>query len=490
MATRGSSGVWAAVGSSGSKRRTGSNQPGAGNNKVHPTGSGTGSASTAADHRKSIVRRTRDSLLCKLTLLLVETYRTANPHFRYTQHQNPRRVLTKPSKPARNDGFDNDDNDYILYVNDLLGEDADRRYQIIDILGQGTFGQVVKCQHVKSGTVVAVKVIKNKPAYFNQSLMEVNVLEMLNNKFDKHDKRHIIRLKDSFVFRRHLCLVFESLSINLYELIKQNQFRGLDLTLVRSFTSQIMDALTCLAEAKLIHCDLKPENILLRGLHENQLKVIDFGSACMEHQTVYTYIQSRFYRSPEVLLGLPYTNAIDVWSLGCIVAELFLGLPIFPGTSEYNQVSRIVDMLGVPPAYMIEVGKNAKAYFVKVAGGEPLAPNPAGGANAAAGSRRGATRTPAVYKLKSREQYSREYNTNEQPSKRYFAGTSLREVIMQYPMSRKLSGAELDDHLRQRECLVDFLRGLLHLNPIERWSAQQAKCIRLSRRRVARAVAA
>jgi dual specificity protein kinase YAK1 len=74
--------------------------------------------------------------------------------------------------------------------------------------------------------------------------------------------------------------------------------------------------------------------------------VIDFGSACHERQTVYTYIQSRFYRSPEVLLGIPYTAAIDMWSLGCIAVELFLGLPLFPGTSEYNQITRIVEMLG------------------------------------------------------------------------------------------------------------------------------------------------
>lgn len=81
-------------------------------------------------------------------------------------------------------------------------------------------------------------------------------------------------------------------------------------------------------------------------LQSPSIKVIDFGSACHEMQTVYTYIQSRFYRSPEVLLGLPYSTSIDMWSLGCIVVELFLGLPLFPGTSEYNQVSRITDMLG------------------------------------------------------------------------------------------------------------------------------------------------
>ena len=158
--------------------------------------------------------------------------------------------------------------------------------------------------------------------------------------------------------------MFELLSSNLYELIKQNSFGGLSTQLVKVFTAQLLDSLTILNEAKLIHCDLKPENILLQScviltlpspsppthsfhrLQTPQIKIIDFGSACHERQTVYTYIQSRFYRSPEVLLGLSYNSAIDMWSLGCIAVELFLGLPLFPGTSEYNQITRIVDMLG------------------------------------------------------------------------------------------------------------------------------------------------
>ncbi|RYZ70859.1 MAG: hypothetical protein EOP05_12695, partial [Proteobacteria bacterium] len=95
------------------------------------------------------------------------------------------------------------------------------------------------------------------------------------------------------------------------------------------------------------------------------IKIIDFGSACDERQTVYTYIQSRFYRSPEVLLGLPYSAAIDMWSLGCIVVELFLGLPLFPGSSEYNQVSRITEMLGLAPHWMLEMGKQSGEFFEK-----------------------------------------------------------------------------------------------------------------------------
>ena len=138
------------------------------------------------------------------------------------------------------------------------------RYLILDVLGQGTFGQVVKCQNLRTLEVVAVKVVKNKTAYFNQSMMEVSVLDTLNTKFDRSDENHILRLKDTFIHKSHLCLVFELLSVNLYELIKQNAFRGLSTTLVRVFTQQLLIALGLLNKAKLIHCDLKPENILLK----------------------------------------------------------------------------------------------------------------------------------------------------------------------------------------------------------------------------------
>lgn len=207
------------------------------------------------------------SPLQALTTHLPSTYRICNPAFQYESSRNPRRVLTKPSKGTKNDGYDNEDSDYILYVNDILGSEETNhknRYLILDVLGQGTFGQVVKCQNLKTQEVVAVKVIKNKTAYFNQSMMEVSVLDLLNGRMDKNDDHHILRLKDTFIHRQHLCLVFELLSVNLYELIKQNQFRGLSTTLVRVFAQQLLNALCLLTKAKLIHCDLKPENILLK----------------------------------------------------------------------------------------------------------------------------------------------------------------------------------------------------------------------------------
>lgn len=207
------------------------------------------------------------SPLRALTTDLPATYRICNPGFKYESSRNPRRVLTKPSKGVKNDGYDNEDSDYILYVNDILGSEESghkNRYLILDVLGQGTFGQVVKCQNLKTQEVVAVKVVKNRTAYFNQSMMEVSVLDLLNKQMDKNDDHHLLRLKDTFIHRQHLCLVFELLSVNLYELIKQNQFRGLSTTLVRVFAQQLLTGLSLLHKARLIHCDLKPENILLK----------------------------------------------------------------------------------------------------------------------------------------------------------------------------------------------------------------------------------
>jgi serine/threonine protein kinase len=146
------------------------------------------------------------------------------------------------------------------------------------------------------------------------------------------------------MYRNHQCLVFEMLSLNLYELLKNTQFGGVSLNLIRKFAKQILKALSFLArpDVDIIHCDLKPENILLRHPKRSGIKVIDFGSSCKSNKRMYSYIQSRFYRSPEVMLGLPYGVAIDMWSLGCILAEMHTGEPLFSGSDQFDQMQKIV----------------------------------------------------------------------------------------------------------------------------------------------------
>uniref|UniRef100_A0ACB8EBA8 Uncharacterized protein n=1 Tax=Sphaerodactylus townsendi TaxID=933632 RepID=A0ACB8EBA8_9SAUR len=107
------------------------------------------------------------------------------------------------------------------------------------------------------------------------------------------------------------------------------------------------------------------ENILINQPQPGQIsfKVIDFGSSCFEHQRVYTYVQSRFYRSPEVILGHPYATSIDMWSLGCIMAELYTGYPLFPGENEAEQLACIMEILGLPPTDFIQTASRRRNFF-------------------------------------------------------------------------------------------------------------------------------
>ncbi|KAK6644901.1 hypothetical protein RUM43_001177 [Polyplax serrata] len=177
-----------------------------------------------------------------------------------------------------------------------------------------------------------------------------------------------LRLKRHFMWRNHLCLVFELLSYNLYDLLRNTNFRGVSLNLTRKFAQQLCTALLFLStpELNIIHCDLKPENILLCNPKRSAIKIVDFGSSCQLGQRIYQYIQSRFYRSPEVLLGIPYDLAIDMWSLGCILVEMHTGEPLFSGTNEVDQMNKIIEVLGMPPKHLLDQAHKARKYFDKL----------------------------------------------------------------------------------------------------------------------------
>lgn len=265
-------------------------------------------------------------------------------------------TIRRPSQPGGamfNHGYDDERGDYLVVEGDHLCY----RYEVVGILGKGSFGQVVQCRDHKTGKSVAVKIIRNKKRFHTQALVEVKILQQLiewvsfyrktrcaryiyiyiyTDKAlqDPEDKHFMVRMTDSFSFRNHLCIVTELLSINLYELIKANHFAGFSTVLIRRFTTQMLGSLQLMRSHRIVHCDLKPENILLCHPSKSAIKVIDFGSSCLETEKgefgsclfsgrmlmlvvqVYTYIQSRFYRSPEVILGMNYAMAIDMWSLG------------------------------------------------------------------------------------------------------------------------------------------------------------------------------
>jgi dual specificity tyrosine-phosphorylation-regulated kinase 2/3/4 len=128
----------------------------------------------------------------------------------------------------------------------------------------------------------------------------------------------------------------------------------------------MLACLVLLQNKRIIHCDLKPENILLYEARKADIRVIDFGSSCKEEEKVYTYIQSRFYRSPEVILGSTYGLGIDMWSFGCILAELWTGYPLFPGENEQEQLACIMEIFGPPDRHLVERCTRKKLFFDSV----------------------------------------------------------------------------------------------------------------------------
>jgi len=259
---------------------------------------------------------------------------------------------------AHNHAYDDDRGDYNIVLHDHILY----RYEVMNPLGKGSFGQVVRTYDYKTGGYSALKMVRNKKRFHHQALVEVKILEHIR-KQDVESTSNVVHMMDNFYFRGHLCITFELLSINLYEFIKNNNFQGVSLGLIRRFAIQLLAALRFLRKQHIIHCDLKPENVLLKNPTKSGIKVIDFGSSCFEDERVYTYIQSRFYRSPEVILGIPYDVAIDMWSFGCILAELYTGYPLFPGDNEVEQLACIMEVRGVPPQSSLNEATRVKMFF-------------------------------------------------------------------------------------------------------------------------------
>lgn len=276
------------------------------------------------------------------------------------------------SVAANNHSYDDERGDYIIVLHDHILY----RYEVMNPLGKGSFGQVVRTLDFKTNGYVALKMVRNKKRFHHQALVEVKILEHIRER-DVESTSNVVHMLDYFYFRNHLCITFELLSINLYEFIKNNNFQGVSLGLIRRFAIQLLAALRFLRKQHIIHCDLKPENVLLKNPTKSGIKVIDFGSSCFEDERVYTYIQSRFYRSPEVILGIPYDVAIDMWSFGCILAELYTGYPLYPGENEVEQLACIMEVCGVPPPRILESATRIKMFF-DASGNPRLVPNSRG----------------------------------------------------------------------------------------------------------------
>ena len=169
--------------------------------------------------------------MSQFTAGLADMYRRCNPDFQFDESMKPQRVMTEvPNNVTYNDGFDNENGDYIVRIDDVITSPEAEVFIITDLLGAGTFGQVVRATNQQTGEELAIKILKNKKNYLNQGAVEVKILHELNSK-DPRNEMGIVKMKDYFVFKGHLCIVFEMLFCSLYETLYRNEFKGLSLNL-------------------------------------------------------------------------------------------------------------------------------------------------------------------------------------------------------------------------------------------------------------------
>merc|ERR1740138_539209 len=192
---------------------------------------------------------------------------------------------------------------------------------------------------------------------------EIEILQRLNNA-DKKDKRHVIRLLETFAYRKHLCLVFECMGDDLRAALKKyTKNKGMSMQAVRSYTQQLLIGLSHMHWCKIVHADIKPDNILIAKGHQI-VKFCDLGTAVeLKDISPSPYLASRFYRPPEVILGVEYTQAVDTWALGCSLYEIFTGKTLLQSKTNNDHLKKVMELKGKIPGKVIKKGAVWKNHF-------------------------------------------------------------------------------------------------------------------------------
>lgn len=295
-----------------------------------------------------------------LTLDIEKTYRSIHgiaSKMRTTINQ-PQLTSARPQT---------DDRGYLIVrVNDCFNN----RYCAERPLGQGSFGRVVLAKDTVSDTYVAIKIMKAGKLFTHKGREEAEIMTMLSNENPPISCKFI----ESFVQGNHYCIVMEALGSNLYHLLKSTKMQGFPLQTIRVWAHRYLTSFKKLQHdsIRIIHTDCKPENTLIpfNNTCIEDIRIIDFGSAVRYPEgQVFFYIQSRYYRAPEVLLLQSYDYQIDIWSIATILFEMHTGKVLFPAKSSELLCYMMIDVLGFPPAEMVmddeqkQINNNLRRYF-------------------------------------------------------------------------------------------------------------------------------
>lgn len=229
-------------------------------------------------------------------------------------------------------------------------------YRPLHLVGTGSFGVVIQAQLVESGELVAIKKVLQDKRFKNR---ELQIMRLLNHP-------NVVQLKSSFYTSGskstddvYLNLVLEFVPETVYRVARQysKKKEAMPMIYIKCYIYQLLKALEYIHDLGICHRDIKPQNLLL-DTPNSVLKLCDFGSAkiLVKGEPNVAYICSRYYRAPELIFGATaYTTAIDIWSTGCVLAELILGAPMFPGASGMDQLVEIIKVLGTPTKEQIKL---------------------------------------------------------------------------------------------------------------------------------------
>ncbi|KAL0106154.1 hypothetical protein PUN28_016113 [Cardiocondyla obscurior] len=296
------------------------------------------------------------------------------------RHRSPSTRSQSPRPPS----FEDDEDGHLIYQS---GDILANRYKVLATLGEGTFGKVVKVKDLQMDHVMALKIIKNVEKYREAAKLEINALEKIALK-DPEGQHLCVKMLDWFNYHGHMCIAFEMLGLSVFDFLRDNSYQPYPLEHVRHMGYQLCYAVKFLHDNKLTHTDLKPENILfvdsdydntynnrkgflfkrrdMRRVKRTDIRLIDFGSATFDHEHHSTIVSTRHYRAPEVILELGWSQPCDVWSIGCILFELYLGITLFQTHDNREHLAMMERILGTIPHRMARKTKTKYFYHGKL----------------------------------------------------------------------------------------------------------------------------
>lgn len=246
-------------------------------------------------------------------------------------------------------------------------------YRLESVLGEGAYGRVLGVKNVKTGRTAALKVIKNERMKRKAAMGELIALTMISCR-DISDTNFCIKMLDWFTYAGHVCIAFPALGVSVFEFLKGNDFEPFSVNEVRHISYQLCSAVLFLHRNGMTHTDLKPENMLfvnssfttqfnveknmeVRRLNYTDIRLIDFGNVTRDGDYHQPLISTRYYRAPEIILKLDWSHECDIWSIGCILIELYFGNLLFPTHIDREHLAMMEKTLGPIPTQMINPSK-------------------------------------------------------------------------------------------------------------------------------------